>query len=148
MPRSFASLLAITLFATATLSAAATPKPAVNDNGDWPKTKVGSLARRWTEAFGKGEPAFRSCLAEIIAPEALARRSLDARMETYRTNLERFGSLMLVSVDSSGANTLKVKLAASDFSTHIFTFQAQPKPPYKLLQVSRTETQHIGGHGH
>lgn len=148
MPRSFAALLAIALLSAATLSSAAAPKPAASDGGDWPKTKVGSLARRWTEAFGKGEPAFRSCLAEIIAPEALARRSLDVRMETYRTNFERFGSLMFVSVDSSGANTLKVKLAASDFSTHVFTFEAQPKPPYKLLQVSRTETQHIGGHGH
>ena len=154
MPRSFAALLVIVLLAAATLSPAATPKPApaakpaAADKGDWPDTKVGSLARRWTEAFGKGEPAMRACLAEIMAPEALAKRSLDARMETYRTNLERFGSLMFVSVDSSGANTLKVKLAASDFTTHVFTFEAQPKPPYKLLQVSRTETRHIGGHGH
>lgn len=154
MPRSFAAVLAIGLLAAATLSPAATPKPAssakpaATDESDWPDTKVGSLARRWTETFGKGEPAFRACLAEIMAPEALAKRSLDARMETYRTNLERFGSLMLVSVDSSGANTLKVKLAASDFSTHVFIFEAQPKPPHKLLQVSRTETRHIGGHGH
>jgi len=154
MPRLFAALLAIALLAAATHSPAATPKPApaaklaATDKGDWPGTKVGSLARRWTEAFGKGEPVFRACLAEIMAPEALAKRSLDARTETYRTNLERFGSLMFVSVDSSGANTLKVKLAASDFTTHVFIFEAQPKPPHKLLQVSRTETRHIGGHGH
>lgn len=155
MPRSFTAILAIALLACATLSPAATTKPApaaksgAADKSDWPSTKVGTLARRWTEAFGKGEPAFRACLAEIMAPEALAKRGLDARMETYRANLERFGSLMFVSVDSSGANTLKVKLAASDFSTHVFTFEAQPKPPHKLLQVSRTETRHThGGHGH
>lgn len=154
MPRSFSAFLVIALLASATLSPAATShpapaaKPAPGDSGDWPGTKVGTLARRWTEAFGKGEPAFRACLAEIMAPEALAKRGLDARMETYRTNLERFGSLMFVSVDSSGANTLKVKLAASDFSTHVFTFEAQPKPPYKLLQVLRAETRYIGGHGH
>ena len=154
MLRSFTAFLAVALLASATLSPAATPapaptaKPGATDKSGWPGTKVGGLARRWTEAFGKGEPAFRACLAEILAPEALARRGLDARMETYRTNLERFGSLMLVSVDSSGVNTLKVKLAASDFSTHIFTFEAQSKPPYKLLQVSRMETRQMSGHGH
>lgn len=153
MPRSFAVLLSAVLLAAATLSPAATPKPATaaqpaTDKSGWPDTKVGALARRWTETFGKGEPAMRACLAEIMAPEALAKRGLDARMESYRASLERFGSLMLVSVDSSGTNALKVKLAASDFSTHVFTFEAQPKPPYKLLQVLRTETRHMSGHGH
>lgn len=152
MRRSSVAALVAALLAVATVSPAAPPKPApaakpAAAKGDWPDTKVGALARRWTEAFGKGEPAMRECLAEVMAPEALAKRGLDARMETYRGNLERFGSLMLVSVDSSGANTVKVKLAAADYSTHVFTFEAQPKPPYKLLQVLRTETRRTGGHG-
>lgn len=155
MRRSAAVLLLAAALGAATLAAAAPPAsgaPAAPGSraaakGDWPDTKVGALARRWTEAFGKGEAAMRACLAEIMAPEALAKRSLDARMETYRGNLERFGGLMLVAVDSSGANTVKVKLAASDFSTHVFTFEAQAKPPFKLLQVSRIETRHTGGHG-
>ncbi len=152
MHRSAAVLLLATALGAATLAAAAPPSPGTPKSraaakGDWPDTKVGALARRWTEAFGRGEPAMRACLAEIMAPEALAKRGLDARMETFRGNLERFGSLMLVAVDSSGANTVKVKLAASDFSTHVFTFEAQARPPFKLLQVSRTETRHTGGHG-
>ena len=152
MRRSFAVLLLAAALGAATAAAAAPPPPGAPKaraaaKGDWPDTKVGALARRWTEAFGKGEPAMRACLAEIMAPEALAKRGLDARIETYRGNLERFGGLMLVAVDSSGANTLKVKLAAADFSTHVFTFEAQAKPPHKLLQVSRIETRHTGGHG-
>ena len=146
-----AALLAAAAPAARTATAAppkTAAKPGQAPAGEWPETRVGALARRWTEAFGKGEPAMRACLAEILAPEALAARGLDARMETYRANFERFGGLMLVSVDSSGAGAVKVKLAASDFSTHDFTFQAQVKPPYKLLQVSRTETRHLGGHGH
>lgn len=141
-------LLAAALGAAALAPAApGPPKPRAAAKDDWPDTKVGALARRWTEAFGKGEPAMRACLAEVMAPEVLAKRSLEARMQTYRGNLERFGSLMLVSVDSSGANTLKVKLAAADLSTHVFTFEAQSQPPFKLLQVSRIETRHTGGHG-
>jgi hypothetical protein len=152
MRRAFVTLSLFAALAAASLAAAAPAAPAASRaraaaKGDWPETRVGALARRWTEAFGKGEPAMRACLAEIMAPEALARRGLDARMDTYRTNLERFGSLMLVAVDSSGANSVKVKLAAADFSTHVFTFEAQAKPPYKLLQVMRTETRHTGGHG-
>jgi len=142
------------LFLAAALGAAAPafatpapPKSRAAAKGEWPDTKVAALARRWTEAFGRGEPAMRACLAEVMAPEALAKRGLDARMETYRGSLERFGSLMLVSVDSSGANTLKVRLAAADLTTHVFTFEAQAKPPFKLLQVSRIETRHTGGHG-
>ena len=152
MRRSFAILLLAVALGAASLAATApaapaAPKARAAAKGDWPDTRVGALARRWTEAFGKGEPAMRACLAEVMAPEALAKRGLDARMETYRTNLERFGSLMLVAVDSSGANAVKVKLAAADFSTHVFTFEAQAKPPYKLLQVMRTETRHTSGHG-
>lgn len=148
MTRSSLALLLAVALAAATFATAApgAAKPGAAPKGDWPDTKVGALARRWTEAFGKGEPAMRACLADVMAPEALAKRGLDARMETYRANLERFGSLMLVSVDSSGANTLKVKLAAADFSTHVFTFEAQAAPPYKLLQVLRTETRMSGGH--
>lgn len=148
-----AVLLAILLAAAAPdAAAAATRRPATTpakpSAGEWPDTRVGALARRWTEAFGKGEPAIRACLAEILAPEALAARGLDARIESYRASFERLGGLMLVSVDSSGAGAIKARLAAADFSTHVFTFQAQVKPPYKLLQVSRIETRHHGGHGH
>lgn len=145
-----AAALAAAALAAATPAAPAAPaapKARAAGKGDWPDTKVGALARRWTEAFGKGEPAMRACLAEVMAPEALAKRGPDARMETYRTNFERFGNLMLVAVDSSGANSVKVKLAAADFSTHVFTFEAQAKPPYKLLQVMRTETRQVHGHG-
>jgi hypothetical protein len=144
--------LSVLALALAVVVAAAPKHPAASPAGpgDWPDTPAGRAARGWTAAFSKGEPAMRAFLAQSLAPEALARRGLDARLETYRDNHERFGSLMLVSVDSSGTSGIKVTLASSQLSALRFSFFTQEQPPYKLLTVYRTETRSVGhtGFGH
>jgi hypothetical protein len=122
--------------------------PAAAGDG-WPATPAGAVARRWVEAFSKGDEAMRRCLSETLAPESLAERSLDLRMETYRENHDRFGTLTLATVDSSAPGELKVTLLAADLSKHKFIFKAQTEAPYKLISVARIETQmmsHGGGH--
>lgn len=111
----------------------------------WPDTRAGAAARRWVEAFSKGEPAMRACLTEILAPESLAERSIEERIETYRGLRERFGSLALASIDRSAPGELQATLLASDLSRHRFVFTVQTEPPYKLISVGRLERRG-GGH--
>ncbi len=112
----------------------------------WPDTELGRLASQWTSAFSKGEAAMRQALPRLLSAESLAKRSLDARIESYRSMHDRFGSLMLVSVDSVGVGALKVTLASSDMSPHQFLFLAQPGPPYRLGQITMFDRR-SGGHG-
>ena len=141
------AMLAATLAAAAPKPPApAAPRTVAAATDGWPDTRIGGLAREWVQAFSKGEAAMRVCLPRILAPESLAKRGVDARMETYRGLHDRFGALMLASVDSSGVGALKVTLVASDLTSHRFTFVAQPQPPYRLAQVLMTETR-SGGHG-
>jgi len=116
------------------------------DKDGWPETELGRLARQWTRAFSKGEAAMREALPRLLSAESLAKRSVDARIESYRTMHERFGNLMLVSVDSVGAGALKVTMSSSDMSPYQFLFIAQPGPPYRLGQITMFDRR-SGGHG-
>ncbi len=127
----------------------ATPASIAKDG--WPETELGRLARQWTQAFSKGESAMREALPRLLSPESLAKRSVDARIESYRTMHERFGSLMLVSIDSVGVGALKVTMSASDMSPYQFLFLAQPGPPARLRQITlfdRRAGGHSGGDHH
>ena len=125
--------------------AAAPAARAAAASGEWPATEMGALAKRWVEAFSSGERAMRQALPQVLSAESLSRRGMDARMETYRALHERLGGLMLASVDSVGPDGLQVTLAASDFSTHVFTFTAEPGRPRRLGQVMMTD--HVQSHG-
>jgi len=116
----------------------------------WPDTRAGALARRWVEAFSKGEKAMRETLPEILTPEGLAKTPMDERMERYRDSHERYGSLMLVKIQKSTHGELVAVLAASDLTQRPFTFKVQTQPPYKLISVSAQEQRHMmhGGFSH
>jgi len=120
-----------------------TAPPASRDG--WPDTPAGTAARHWVEAFSRGETAMRQALTDLMAPESLATRGIDARMETYRENRERFGALVLATVDRSAPAELEVTLLASDLSRHRFVFKTRTAPPHRLLSVGRIEMQ-PGGH--
>jgi len=122
-------------------------RPAPSDAAahDWPDSPAGAAARRWVEAFSEGEDAMRVCLTEILAPESIAQRGIDERLETYRGLRDRFGSLVLVSIDKSEPNELAATLIASDLARHKFIFTVQSEPPHMLISVGRIERGH-GGH--
>lgn len=130
-------------------SATSVPSPAAPASiakDGWPETDLGRLARQWTQAFSKGESAMRDALPRLLSPESLAKRSVNLRIESYRTMHERFGSLMLVSIDSVGVGALKVTMSSSDMSPHQFVFVAQPGSPCRLGQVTMFDRR-FGGHG-
>jgi hypothetical protein len=147
--------------ASSTPAPAAVPAPAhapapaasgpayVTDREGWPDTRAGELGHRWVKAFDTGEAAMKQTLSEILAPESLARKNVNARVERYRDLKERFGALTLLSVDRSTADEVEVTLAAADLSPHSFTFTVQKAEPHKLLTVSMKEPGHmIPGFGH
>lgn len=116
----------------------------------WPGTRAGELAYRWVKAFSQGEHAMKACLADIMAPDALAKKGIPARVERYRDLRERFGVLTLVSVDKSAPGQVEATLAASDLSQHHFIFYVQAEAPYKMVSVAMRESGHMGipGFGH
>ena len=159
MPRMWRvrAVLLLVLFATAAAAAPGIPSAPGQDAAarreadreGWPATRAGELARRWVRAFSTGEKAMKECLADILAPESLARKGVAVRVERYRDLRERFGTLTLVSVDGAEAGRLEVTLAASDLSQHRFTFNVQTAAPYKLLSVAMREPGHmLPGFGH
>jgi hypothetical protein len=102
---------------------------------EWPRTKVGALARGWAEAFGKGEDAMREFLSRNLAPESLKERSLDERMASYRSLRQHFNALKLVTVVRSADGELEVQLDGGSLQP-AFVFMAQTQPPYKLRSVT------------
>lgn len=135
----------------------AAPAPAMSDSvmseavrEGWPATRAGELAHRWVKAFSQGEKAMKQCLADIMAPESLAKTGVSVRVERYRDLRERYGTLTLVSVEKSEPGQVEATLAASDMSEHHFIFNLQPQAPYKMSSVAMREAAHMGmpGFGH
>lgn len=111
----------------------------------WPETRAGERASGWVKAFSTGEDSMRAFLKANMAEQTLAERSLPRRIENYRKLRERFGVLVLGSVDKSEAHKLTVSLLAEDASVHRFVFTVQAQAPHKLVSVGMLE--HVGGHG-
>jgi hypothetical protein len=146
-------IVALLLIASAAWSAPhpsppATPKATSRKtSGDWPDTPTATLARRWAEAFSKGEKAMKETLPEILAPEVLAKRSMEERIESYRSLHDRLGPLMLVKIQSSSPDSLVASLASSDMTQRLFVFSFQATDPHKLTSVTIREFQsHLGFH--
>jgi hypothetical protein len=127
--------------ATAVVAANTTP-----ELDGWPATRAGEIAHRWVRSFNTGEKAMKECLTDIMATESLKKTAMPARVERYRDLRERFGTLTLVSIDSSDPYKVSATLAATDLSQRHFTFEVQTRAPYKLLTVSMMEP-HFGTHG-
>ena len=127
------------------LPAAAGKKAAAKSDDGWPATREGAIARRWVEAFSKGEKAMRATLPELLTKEALAKTGMDERMERYRSMHDRLGSLMLVKIESSAPGELTAVLATSEMQQLPFTFKVQSEAPFKLISVTAAMP---GGHGH
>ena len=142
LPRLITALLMLALVLPAAAESPSPPKAKVEKKSDgWPDTREGDLARRWVEAFSKGEKAMRATLPEILTPEGLAKTSMDERMARYRASYERMGPLMLIRIEKSEPGELVAVLAGSDYSETPFTFKVQTEKPYKLISVTRLEQQ-------
>src|SRR5262247_3766763 len=86
----------------------------------WPETKAGVRARGWVEAFSAGEDSMRAFLKQNVADQSLVDRNVPKRIESYRKMRERFGILVLGSVEESEPYKLTVSLLAEDASVQKF----------------------------
>jgi hypothetical protein len=110
-----------------------------------PAKRTEALAHEWLAAFASGEDAMRAFLTKNIAAEALANRTIEQRMDGYRTLRKRFGTLKVKEILSSSSGTVEMLLVASDRSEHEFIFTAQTSDPFKLLSIALREVHY--GHG-
>jgi hypothetical protein len=119
-------------------------KPAVTKDG-WPDTPAGRTARDWVAAFNTGETAMKTFLTAHVPPEEFKKKSMAERMETYRTNRDRFGKLTLGSITSSTPSELEVSLLDEDLSPMPYTFTVEKEEPYRLVSITRKEMRgHMG----
>lgn len=114
----------------------------------WPDTRPGAVGRHWVKAFRLGETAMREFYQTELSAESLAKRSADARLETYRAFRERFGTLMFASIVKSTPTELAVKLMDADAKPHTFIFKVEEAAPHKLATISMTEMRPGGHFGH
>jgi len=149
----FALSICLVLLSSTPLVAAPADKPISPDSlrkaairQGWPDTDAGLLAARWVRAFSKGEKAMKALLGEILTPEALKKRTMDERLESYRAMHERFGELELVKVVKSSPKEITVQLAGMDLTPREFTFVLVADQPGKLDHIAYQDFVHQG-HG-
>jgi len=113
----------------------------------WPDTPAGRTARDWVAAFNGGEKAMETFLTAHVPAGEFKKRSLGERMETYRTNRDRFGKLTLGSVTSSTPTEVEASLIDEDMNAMPYTFTVQKEEPHGLVSVMRKEMRpHFGFH--
>lgn len=141
------SIVAIAGSKSESVSTAKTAEKSAVSRDGWPDTRPGAVGRHWVKAFRLGETAMREFYLVELSAESLAKRSADARLETYRTFRERFGTLMFASIVKSAPTELTVKLMDADAKPHTFVFKVEAAAPHKLESISMTEMR-PGGHFH
>ena len=148
LPRLITALLMLALVLPAAAESPSPPKAKVEKKSDgWPDTREGDLARRWVEAFSKGEKAMHAAIPDLLSKESLAKTGMDERMERYRSLHDKMGSLMLVKIEKSAPGELTALLATSEMEQIPFTFKSQTEAPYRLLSVTAQMMQQMHGHG-
>jgi hypothetical protein len=137
--------LAGTALAVALLGGSGARAETATNAPSWPESRVGSLAKGWVESFDAGEPAMRRFLAENLSAADLGKKSVEARIESYRSLREKLGALELASVVGEDGDTLTVSLADAHGTEHEFEFQLEAEAPKKLATI--TARIQVKGHG-
>lgn len=137
--------LAGAAFAVALLGGNGALAETATSSPSWPESRVGTLAKGWVESFDAGEPAMRKFLAENLSAADLAKKGVDARIESYRSLREKLGALELASVVGEEGDTLTVALADAHGTEHEFEFQLEAEAPRKLATI--TARLQVKGHG-
>ncbi len=110
----------------------------------WPDTPAGIVAYGWIKAFNTDEEAMHKFLADNLTSESLADRPMTARMTSYRSLVEKYGTLMFIDTVESKLSELTATIMAEDTSQHRFIFKVEETKPHQLDMVGIVQ----GGHGH
>jgi hypothetical protein len=122
--------------------------PSATARDGWPESRAGQVGRGWVRAFSTGDSAMREFYRREMDPEALAKKSMESRIESYRKLRERLGRLSLDTVVREAPAELVVQLLDSDATRQEFTFTIQTSAPHKLLSVSFKDKRHFHGGFH
>ena len=110
----------------------------------FPDTDVARHAAAYLTAFNTGrEDAVRASIEAHVSKAALAQRSIDERVATYRELRDQHGKLTPTRVVDSADDHLQILVDTSQGETLDITFMAEPDAPHLLrgLQIR------IGGPG-
>lgn len=116
----------------ALLLGAAAPAPAPKEP-EFPANEAGRHAAAWFEAFNKGEAAMRKYIRTHVAPSALARRTLEDRMEVYRDMKEERGKVTALRVESFTESSVKAIARGERGSRFAITFRCEEEAPHGLI---------------
>jgi CubicO group peptidase (beta-lactamase class C family) len=99
-----------------------------------PETDAGRRVAEYVKAFNTGdEQRMGAFIAEHVAPEALARRGADERLQVYRQMREGMGALEARRVLEARADRVNVLFETRTGRWVEIGFMFEPSPPHKLI---------------
>lgn len=99
-----------------------------------PRTPAAAAARRYLGAFNSGDPErMRVFLQEFAVPNPA--RSLDERVQGYRSIYEETGFLRPLGVDASSGTQLTLRARSALQGELQLIFTVEPQPPHRLVSV-------------
>jgi CubicO group peptidase (beta-lactamase class C family) len=99
-----------------------------------PQTPAAAAARRYLGAFNSGDgERMRAFLQEFAVPNPA--RSLDERVQGYRSIYENTGFLRLLGVDASSEAQLTVRAQSALQGELQLIFTVEPQAPHRLVSV-------------
>lgn len=101
-----------------------------------PATPQGKRVQAFIDAFNTGdEQKFLKAQEELMAPNTLARRPQAERAKMYGRMKGDFGTLKVRRAVAAG-DTIRVVIPDKDGNEAIFSFELEPKAPYKILGIA------------
>lgn len=137
-------ILAASLAATPPSSKAAPPKktapapakPAPAPKGpEFPKGEAGVRASAWFEAFNAGDASMKKYIQSHVAPDALAKRSVEDRMEIYHDMKDERGKVTALEVREFTDSSVKVIARGERGGRFQVTFLCEEDSPHRLLGI-------------
>ncbi len=108
----------------------------------FPDTPAGKRAAAYVTAFNSGDEAvMRRFLGANIAPEALTRRPIEDRLQTYRLMRGDLQTITLEKIVAASDSTITALITAKSGSWFRFTFLFDPSPQRFLLGMRMEEAE-------
>lgn len=105
-----------------------------------PETEAGKRVAMWIAAFNSGDDdVMGQYLAENLAPEALARRSVEERRGMFRSMRDALGDVELRKVVAAEESLVTAVFAVQGGFVQL-TFEFESQPPHRLLGIFGDDT--------
>jgi CubicO group peptidase (beta-lactamase class C family) len=106
-----------------------------------PETQAGQRVAAYIKAFNSGdEQTMREFFTNHLAPDSLARRSMDERMQVYRQMRGEMGTLELQRVVEAKESAIATLVKTNKGEWFNLGFEFEPQSPHKLLGLGVENT--------